>query len=685
MAREMSKEDLSCGSQEASTMMDGPIKFITEKLSGMETFQKKIEDALRILNAENSQHAKEIEYLAKQGNMLLTEDESSGKREKYTSCENRVLPEPENSSIPAQGNKQLKDPLWQSIDIQKVENSSLPPLENNRTDQAENYGQRVPVVTQHPQESTTSIPVTTSIPAKDIIRTVEELRGRDDVDLEDFIKSVKRAKSRCSQPDLLLDFIIAEKIKDQAKRGIRFSSIDDYDQLFSALRQNVGIISSVELSRSKLESVKQTGIETVQNYNMRFRQHYNEIIYAVQNEQSNPTSRRLAIQIEEKSAIKKYIMNLKDEIGAQVRSLRPSTLNEDQQEALESEVWYREKHHNRYSNVRPPGNKPLTKPAFAQSKTAFQHASSASKYPSINNPPNDSLPLQQRLQMFCKICKRPGHNESQCYSRDRNFPIGHSNSRSPNRIYNLQVEEEHPENVAGHHEDQLSTEIVSAISGRLFSIRANLHGTNRTGRLLVDSGSSLNLIKDELVQLNHPREKCIKVFSMGNDQHRTNQITKFKFQGKEHVFVIVPNDFPLPEDGIIGAPFMYNKGISQEIRTSPKADPLPCTNLAKHEIILKEERPINIPSYRQPECHKAEINRQVKEMLNKRVISMSKSPFNSPLWVVPKKADASGKKKWRIVIDFRKLNERTDLDAYPLPIIDDILDHLGNAKFLFSI
>ena len=79
-------------------------------------------------------------------------------------------------------------------------------------------------------------------------------------------------------------------------------------------------------------------------------------------------------------------------------------------------------------------------------------------------------------------------------------------------------------------------------------------------------------------------------------------------------------------------------------------------------------------------------------MLTKTVISPSDSPYNAPLWVVPKKRDASGKVIWRIVIYFRKLNEKSDHGAYPLPVyplpvyllpvIDDILDHLGNAKFL---
>ena len=71
----------------------------------------------------------------------------------------------------------------------------------------------------------------------------------------------------------------------------------------------------------------------------------------------------------------------------------------------------------------------------------------------------------------------------------------------------------------------------------------------------------------------------------------------------------------------------------------------------------------------------------MSELHKEGVIRNSNSPFNSPIWVVPKNAGASGKKKWHIVIDFRKLNENTDQDAYPLPIIDGILDHLGQAKF----
>jgi hypothetical protein len=40
-----------------------------------------------------------------------------------------------------------------------------------------------------------------------------------------------------------------------------------------------------------------------------------------------------------------------------------------------------------------------------------------------------------------------------------------------------------------------------------------------------------------------------------------------------------------------------------------------------------------------------------------------------------------GKRKWRLVVDFRKLNEKTIGNAYPLPEITEILGQLGKSKY----
>lgn len=108
------------------------------------------------------------------------------------------------------------------------------------------------------------------------------------------------------------------------------------------------------------------------------------------------------------------------------------------------------------------------------------------------------------------------------------------------------------------------------------------------------------------------------------------------------------------------------------------------TNAITHKINTTDDRPINTKQYRFPPVHKNEIDKQVGEMLKNGIIEPSVSPYNSPLWIVPKKADSKGNKKWRLVIDFRALNEKTLGDAYPLPNIVDILDQLGSAKY-FSV
>jgi len=105
-----------------------------------------------------------------------------------------------------------------------------------------------------------------------------------------------------------------------------------------------------------------------------------------------------------------------------------------------------------------------------------------------------------------------------------------------------------------------------------------------------------------------------------------------------------------------------------------------------HEINTRADAaPVNVRPYRLPERHKLEVNRQITEMLQSEIIRTSISQWNAPLLVVPKKADASGKIKLRVVVDFRKLNNITIGDSFPLPNITEILDQLGSAKYFTTL
>lgn len=109
------------------------------------------------------------------------------------------------------------------------------------------------------------------------------------------------------------------------------------------------------------------------------------------------------------------------------------------------------------------------------------------------------------------------------------------------------------------------------------------------------------------------------------------------------------------------------------------------TNATKHVIRTTDEVPIRAKSYRYPYIHKEEVEKQINEMLESGIIRHSNSPYSAPVWIVPKKEDNSGKRKWRIVIDYRKLNEVTIDDRYPIPNIDDILGKLGRCQYFTTL
>lgn len=113
-------------------------------------------------------------------------------------------------------------------------------------------------------------------------------------------------------------------------------------------------------------------------------------------------------------------------------------------------------------------------------------------------------------------------------------------------------------------------------------------------------------------------------------------------------------------------------------------EPLSFTNHVKHQIRTSDELPIYTRNYRFPEIYRKEVDRQIEEMLEHGIVRHSESAWNAPIWIVPKKSDASGKPKFRIVIDYRKLNEKSYQDSYPLPQISELLDKLGRCQY-FSI
>jgi len=105
------------------------------------------------------------------------------------------------------------------------------------------------------------------------------------------------------------------------------------------------------------------------------------------------------------------------------------------------------------------------------------------------------------------------------------------------------------------------------------------------------------------------------------------------------------------------------------------------TKLLPHNITLIENaKPIKQKCYRLSKVQAKALKEEITKLLKNKLIVPSNSPWSFPVILALKK-----NKKWRLCIDYRKLNNVTIKDANALPIIDEILFSIGNSAKYFTI
>ncbi|GMF40671.1 unnamed protein product [Phytophthora fragariaefolia] len=102
------------------------------------------------------------------------------------------------------------------------------------------------------------------------------------------------------------------------------------------------------------------------------------------------------------------------------------------------------------------------------------------------------------------------------------------------------------------------------------------------------------------------------------------------------------------------------------------------TDLLQFEIDTGDSSPIQQPPYRVSLTDGEIMGAEIQQYLELHLIRPSNSPCASPVLMI-RKPDGG----IRFCIDYRKLNSVTVKDCYPMPLIDDVLDVLGDAQ-LFS-
>ena len=100
----------------------------------------------------------------------------------------------------------------------------------------------------------------------------------------------------------------------------------------------------------------------------------------------------------------------------------------------------------------------------------------------------------------------------------------------------------------------------------------------------------------------------------------------------------------------------------------------------KHEIKTNGAAPVRERARRTPRGFEGEEEKCLQEQLKAGVIRPSSSAWAAPTVLVRK---ADGSVRW--CIDYRRLNERSVKDAYPLPRIDMCFDSLGGVRYFTTL
>ncbi len=99
--------------------------------------------------------------------------------------------------------------------------------------------------------------------------------------------------------------------------------------------------------------------------------------------------------------------------------------------------------------------------------------------------------------------------------------------------------------------------------------------------------------------------------------------------------------------------------------------------MIEHDIDIGDAKPIKQRFYRVSEEKRLQLETEVQYMLDNGIAEPCCSNWASPCLLV-KKSDST----FRPCTDYRKVNNVTKADLYPLPRMEDCIDQVGSAKYV---
>ncbi|XP_059053675.1 uncharacterized protein LOC131847961 [Achroia grisella] len=210
---------------------------------------------------------------------------------------------------------------------------------------------------------------------------------------------------------------------------------------------------------------------------------------------------------------------------------------------------------------------------------------------------------------------------------------------------------------------------------------------------LIDTGSSLNFVNEELAHLLKLKQKpCQQIITLASLNHTSpvncycNATLQLNNHSYDNVKLLVVRN--LCADIILGHDLL-KAHHSLELKFGGPRDPLKICNVMAANLphatlfsnLSPNVKPVAIKSRRYSEGDQQFIKEEVEKLLKDGIIEPSISPWRAQVLVT-----GGGIHRKRLVIDYSQtINKFTELDAYPLPNIEVLISKIARNKYFSQI
>ena len=104
------------------------------------------------------------------------------------------------------------------------------------------------------------------------------------------------------------------------------------------------------------------------------------------------------------------------------------------------------------------------------------------------------------------------------------------------------------------------------------------------------------------------------------------------------------------------------------------------TSVIEHASETGSAQPVRLSPYRLPHAYRQAVKDELEGMISSGIIKPAASEWSAPI-VLVKKRDGS----LRLCVDYRRLNQVSVSDAYPMPRVDDLINHVGKSTYISTL